>query len=309
MNAAARIGLGTAQFGLDYGVSNRLGQPSETEVDAILNFAAEMGVGLIDTAPSYGDAEILIGRYRPREHRFRIISKTPPIAESVIEKRHAAIVVDTIARSCERLQVAKLDGVLLHHAADLKKAGWQHLVDGVREAQSRGSVERIGISVYDPEELAQAESRLGFDLIQLPCNAFDRRLIVDGRLERLKSLQTEIHARSAFLQGLLLMRPTELPEYFSPVQPQLARLQADWSAQGLSPLAGCLAFILAQRQIDAVIVGVNAVAELAGIKSALAQISAMQFDAPAIEDIDSRYLDPRGWPISTRQEPPVEQRP
>ena len=308
MNAAARIGLGTAQFGADYGISNRLGRPAEPEVEAILNFAAEMGVGVIDIAPSYGEAETLIGRYRPRDHRFRIISKTPVIAESVIEKWHATVVVDSIARSCERLQVAKLDGILLHHAADLKKPGREHLIDGVREAQLRGLVERVGVSVYDADELALAESLSEPDLVQLPANALDRRLIAAGWLERLKSSRTEIHARSAFLQGLLLMRPAELPEYFSPIQPQLARLQADWLAGGLSPLAGCLAFMLAQQQIDSVIVGVNAVAELAGIKKVLIQISAMQFDGPAIGDIDSRYLDPRRWPAAARHELSMEQR-
>jgi len=308
MNPAARIGLGTAQFGADYGISNRAGRPAEAEVEAILAFAAEMGVGSIDTAPSYGDAEALIGRYRPRNSRFRIVSKTLPVAESQIEKRHAALISDSIEKSCERLQAPKLDGVLLHHAADLKKPGWQHLVDGLHEARSRGLVGRIGVSVYDADEIALAESRFKFDLVQIPCNALDRRLIGAGFLAKLKVAQTEIHARSAFLQGLLLMQPAELPEYFAGVRPQVARLQAEWSAQGLPPLAGCLAFVLGQKPIDTVIVGVNSVAELAGIMDALAQIAAVRFEAQAINEIDAQYLDPRRWPPA-RQPQALEQRP
>ena len=79
MTALSRIGLGTVQFGMHYGVSNRVGQPDEREVAAILERAVARGVRYLDTASAYGDAEILLGRHLPAGHRLRIVTKTPRV--------------------------------------------------------------------------------------------------------------------------------------------------------------------------------------------------------------------------------------
>ena len=69
--------------------------------------------------------------------------------------------------------------------------------------------------------------------IQIPVNALDRRAIHSGLLRRLKTKGVEIHARSVFLQGLLLMQPTELPEFFSRYVPTLPRCIASGRTTGL----------------------------------------------------------------------------
>jgi aryl-alcohol dehydrogenase-like predicted oxidoreductase len=296
MSQLSRIGLGTVQFGADYGISNREGRPSEAEVAAILAHAATAGIGYLDTAAGYDDAEMLIGRHLPSAHQLRIVTKLPAIAEDTITARHAETMLASLAASLERLRSPRVHGVLLHLAPDLAKPGWQHLVEVLREACSRGWTSRIGVSVYDESDLALVESRFEPDIVQLPFNALDRRLAESDRLSRLRRTGTEVHARSLFLQGLLLMEPSALPRFFAPVSGTLASLRADWAARKLTPLSGCLRFVLHNADVDAAIVGVNSLREFKEIEAAVAAMADddVVFEPDAV--IDPIYLDPRRWP-------------
>jgi aryl-alcohol dehydrogenase-like predicted oxidoreductase len=296
MMALARIGLGTVQFGMNYGVSNRSSRPGESEVAAILARAVARGVGYIDTAPAYGDAEAMLGRLLPEGHGLRIVTKTPPVADEIIERRHGLEWLHAFEGSLDRLRVDSLNGLLVHQVADLGKPGWEHLVEALLDVKARGMVGRIGVSVYDEQQLDLAESRFRVELVQLPLNALDRRPIVSGLLGRLKAQGSEIHARSVFLQGLLLMSPAALQEFFGPVRPALTRLHAEWAQRGLSPLAACLAFVLRQPAIDAAVVGVNSLAEFDEIVEVVARLSDVGDDFAALPEIAPQYLDPSRWP-------------
>ena len=120
----------------------------------------------------------------------------------------------------------------------------------MHEARARGWTSRIGASVYNSDQLALVESRFQPQLVQLPLNVLDRRPIVSGMLARLKAAGVEIHARSVFLQGLLLMEPDELPEFFAPVRPIFVGLREKWQQRGLAPLAwvSCLRFATARNR-------------------------------------------------------------
>jgi aryl-alcohol dehydrogenase-like predicted oxidoreductase len=296
MTALSRLGLGTVQFGLDYGVSNRGGRPHEREVAAILARAAGAGIGFIDTAPAYGEAETLAGRYLPPGHGVRIVTKTPALMDATIDARHARQVLDGLAASLDRLKVNTVHGFLLHRSDDLAKAGWQHLVDAMAEARARGWTSRIGASVYNCDQLALVESRFRPELVQLPLNVLDRRPIVSGMLARLKAAGVEIHARSVFLQGLLLMEPDELPEFFAPVRQIIARLREKWQQRRMSALGGCLAFVLQQPEIDAVIVGVNRMTEFERIEAAVTSLTGDEIDIAVDQPVDAAFLDPSRWP-------------
>jgi aryl-alcohol dehydrogenase-like predicted oxidoreductase len=296
----ARLGLGTVQFGLEYGVSNFAGHPDEREIANILSRAVETGIGYIDTAPAYGNAESLVGRYLPRGHRLRIVTKAPAIADAVIEARHGQMMLDSLAASRDHMRVDQVHGFLVHHAADLAKPGWQHIVEAMAEVRARGWANRIGASIYNSDQLALVESRFAPELVQLPLNVLDRRPISSGMLARLKAQGTEIHARSVFLQGLLLMKPSELPDFFLPVRKDIAALQRRWAGQGRSPIAACLAFALQQTEVDAVIVGVNRCAEFEEIAALVQQMDGIH-DEDAAPAVDPVYLDPSRWPSFSRQ--------
>jgi aryl-alcohol dehydrogenase-like predicted oxidoreductase len=288
------------QFGTNYGISNRGGRPSETEVAAILARAVEAGIGYLDTAPAYGEAQIFVGRHLPRHHDLRIITKLAPIGEARIEAQHGAVILETVARSLEHLRVDRVHGILVHHASDVAKPGAEHIVDALMQARARGWADRIGISIYDAEQLTLAESRFQPQLVQLPLNALDRRLIQSGMLSRLKAHGVEVHARSVFLQGALLMNPNALPQFFAPLREHIANLQRQWEVAGLSALEGCLAFALQQPEIDAVIVGVNRLGEFDDIVAAIDEgRRQLCLYEPAVS-IDPLYLDASHWPAFER---------
>src|SRR5262245_52838320 len=129
MKALSRIGLGTAQFGSNYGISNTQGRPDEPEVAGIVAHAVQFGIGYLDTAIGYGDTERLLGRHLPPGHELRIVTKTPSVLEESVEARHRATLLDQIEASLERLRIDRVYGLLVHRAPDLLKPGWQHLVE------------------------------------------------------------------------------------------------------------------------------------------------------------------------------------
>ena len=296
MTMLSRLGLGTVQFGLDYGVSNRAGRPAEREIAAILARVPGAGVGFIDTAPAYGEAELLIGRYLPPGHSLRIITKAAAITDTTITARHGRQVLDSLAASLDRLKVNAVHGFLVHQSEDLARTGWQHLVDAMLEARTRGWTKRIGASVYNSDQLALVESRFHPELVQLPLNVLDRRPIATGLLARLKSAGVEVHARSVFLQGLLLMGPDELPEFFAPLRQTIVRLRETWQRRGQSALSGCLSFAFRQPDIDAAIVGVNRLNEFEQIEAAVASLTDGSTDIDLDQPVDPAYLDPSRWP-------------
>jgi aryl-alcohol dehydrogenase-like predicted oxidoreductase len=296
LSRLSRIGLGTVQFAADYGISNRDGRPSEAEVAAILARAVDDGIGYLDTAAGYADAEMLIGRHLPAGHRVRIVTKLPPIVEEAITERHRGVVLAAVANSLDRLRSAAVHGVLIHRAGDLAKPGWQHLVEALRGAKARGWTSAIGVSVYDDSDLALVESRFTPDIVQLPFNALDRRLAESGWLDRLRASGVEVHARSLFLQGLLLMEPATLPNFFAPVSETLGRLHANWAAEKLTPLSGCLRCVMDRSDIDVAIVGVNRLQELAEIEAAVSGLTEVTADFAPTAAVDTLYLDPRRWP-------------
>ncbi len=297
----ARLGLGTVQFGMHYGVSNRIGPPSETEIAVILDRAVVSGVGYLDTAYAYPNSEVLIGRHLPQGSSLKIVTKTPPVSNDGLHRDRKATILDALASSMDRLRVDRLYGLLVHHAADFAAPGWENLVEALDEARLRGWVSHVGASVYNEAELELIESRFKPDIIQGPANVLDTRLLSSKCFARLKAGGTQMHARSVFLQGLLLMQPSDLPPYFAPMKAALASLHSSWGEQGMTPLAACLDFVFGHPDIHASIVGVNRLQEFEEIQSAALQRpaggSVMLKPAPSFEP---RFLDPSLWPSSAQ---------
>jgi aryl-alcohol dehydrogenase-like predicted oxidoreductase len=291
-----RICLGSAQFGGAYGISNRRGWLHERDIKAILESVIELGIGYIDTAPSYGDAEVFIGRYLPRDHNVRIVTKISPIADSTISLTHSNAVIAAIENSLRRMRIDRAYAVLVHHAADISKPGAERLVAALMAARQRGLAEKIGVSIYDAAQLSQVKQHTRVDLVQLPLNVLDPRLVFGGYVKELKAEGIEVHARSVFLQGLLLMKPRDLPDYFAPIRQILAGLEESWRCQGMSALQACLAFAVQQDGVDAVVVGVNHQSELHEVHRAVSSLEGSPQQVSFAYQVDPMYLNPTCWP-------------
>lgn len=292
-----KLGLGTVQFGLDYGVSNSAGKTPEAEVARILDLAADQGVRILDTATGYGVSEEVLGRTLSSRHRFAIVTKTPAQRSDETSDAFIARVGDSFRRSMARMGQERLYGVLVHRAEDLLSAQGDRLMDFLLEFKQRGLVEKVGVSVYNATQIDCIMARHSVELMQLPVNVLDQRLIASGHLAALKRAGMEIHSRSAFLQGLLLMAPENLPAYFSPIRDHLSGYRGHLERLGLTPLQAALGFALGLPELDHVILGVNTAAQL---QEALVAQSA-QVDPSAMTQFaltDMAMLDPSRWHLS-----------
>lgn len=289
-----QLGLGTVQFGSDYGVANAEGRPSEEEVRNILALAVQRKLLVLDTAAAYGDSEAVLGRCLPRNAPFRVVTKTRPLRERPDVVGAKDWVRDGLVRSLERLGMESVDALLVHHVGDLLGPSGDEIYAQLLDAKRTGCVCRIGFSAYAGADIDAALSRYDIDLIQVPVNVLDQRLLSGGQLHHLKKRGVEIHVRSVFLQGLLLMNPLEIPEYFVPIRPKLMAWQRALEDIGMTPTQGAFAFARS-LDVDVVLVGVNDSEQLAANVSDFALRPAGNIEFPAFAMDDERYLNPSNW--------------
>ena len=267
-----KLGLGTVQFGMPYGVSNKNGKPMAAEVGRILDLAAVHDITLLDTAPLYGESESVLGAFLSRPNSFRVVTKTCSLPKDRIAAEDIRRLRTTFDDSTAKLGVKPLYGLLVHQPDAFFADNARELVDCLRELKSRGLVQKIGVSVYAGEQIDRILDTMSLDLVQLPFNVFDQRLAASGHLKHLKRAGIEIHARSVFLQGILLMKPEEIPSSLEKLKPRLRDLRQEAEREGLSVLQVALGFALGTPEIDRVLVGVTSRSELQDILSASAAI-------------------------------------
>ena len=239
-----KIGVGTVQFGLDYGISNASGRTPVAEARRILDLADRKGIRVLDTAALYGQSEEVLGQNLPEGHTFAIVTKTPKFDPSRGAHEEAERLEAVFRQSLRRLRQPCIDGLLIHRATDLLTNGGKQLFDSMVSLRERGLVRKIGASVYSAVEIEELLSRYRLDLMQVPVSILDQRLIQGGHLSSLKKAGVEVHARSVFLQGLLLMQPDSLPAHFAGVRGLLRGYFAAIARQGLTPLQAALGFVL-----------------------------------------------------------------
>lgn len=284
-----KLALGTVQFGLPYGVANQQGQVTGTEVNSILDLASANGINTLDTAIAYGESEKVLGKMPLND--FEIITKLPSVPDDCRDV--FGWVEQELEASFLRLNVSSVNGLLLHRPEQLTGEIGKQLYHALQQKKQEGIVKRIGISIYSPDELNDLADKFHFDLIQAPLNSIDRRLQESGWLKKLSLSGTQIHVRSVFMQGLLLMSSAARPEKFN----RWSSLWAAWDewlkTTGLTPLQACLRYALAIPEIEKVVVGIDSAKQLNEI------LQASQGDCPLVPadlaSSDIKLLNPSFW--------------
>jgi aryl-alcohol dehydrogenase-like predicted oxidoreductase len=290
-----KIGLGTAQFGMDYGISNNEGRTSLAEIQRILETAANNNVKTIDTAYAYGTSEESLGLSCRDMQHFEIITKIPSLS-SVNPQGYDICIEKYFSESLKRLKQNKVYGLLIHRLEDIQSSYSDLVFKKLNELKSRGLVEKIGISIYTGEQIDKILEKHEIDIIQLPINILDQRLIHNGYLGKLKRNNIEIHVRSAFLQGLLLMDPHILPDYFKQIKPRLILYRNKLDEVGVSPVQAALRFIYDLKEVDKIIVGVNNHRQLEEIILEIKkEMPAFPFEEFACDD--DNVVNPSNWRI------------
>lgn len=262
---------------MPYGISNRDGQTSATEVTAILHLARGKGIHLIDTAFAYGNAEKVLGRNDLTT--FDIVSKFRSLSKGESP-------LSQLSETLSALRVNAVYGYLAHRAKDV--VDFPNCWDDLQTAKLRGLVKKIGFSLNEPQELELIGKRgIKPDLIQVPFNFLDRRF--ESAMIELKQNGCEIHSRSTFLQGLFFVPLDLLPNFFDSLKPILAEIR-----NGTKDLAGSLLkFVLSRSFIDKVILGVNNSTQLRdNLESALSASTL----SDVIYNLPTDIITPSKWP-------------
>jgi aryl-alcohol dehydrogenase-like predicted oxidoreductase len=284
-----KLALGTVQFGIPYGVANSTGQVLESEVLSILNHAKSLSMDTLDTAIAYGESENCLGRVGVTD--WNVITKLPEIPNNC--PNLAEWIRASLQCSLNRLGISKVSALLLHRSSQLLDADKADLWPTLLQLKIEGLVDKIGVSIYTPEELTPLWPLFKLDLIQAPYNIFDRSLVESGWLQTMHINAVEVHVRSIFLQGLLFMSSRTRPKKFARFQPLFDRWDGWLKDNRISALQACILFALSEPRISRVVVGVDSLDQLKEISTATVD---RQIDFPAdIYSTDQKLINPSNW--------------
>jgi aryl-alcohol dehydrogenase-like predicted oxidoreductase len=285
-----KIVLGTAQFGMNYGINNVRGKIPRGEAFEILSKAGEMGISALDTAYSYGDSESVIGEYaREYNAKFSIVSKLP--------KCENQQVAQYFADSCGRLNTDTLYGYLMHDFNNFKSD--RPIWDALKNIRDKGRIKKAGFSVYLPAELEYLlKENIDFDILQLPYSVFDQRFAQYFR--ELKTKGVEIQVRSLFLQGLVFKNPENLDSRFRLIKKKLTKLHDLAAESGVPIVHLCMNFALLNDFVDKTVVGVDNISNFLEITDSLRFTDKVKQILPEFESIsetDERIILPYNWAV------------
>jgi aryl-alcohol dehydrogenase-like predicted oxidoreductase len=284
-----KIALGGAQFGQKYGISSGQAPPSVDEVKSIINAAKNYHVDLIDTAIGYGQSQKILGSCGLE--KFRVVTKIPTVPQNVMDID--GWVLDVVSRSLDELKISKLYAVMLHNPAQLVETRGKQIYRALLKVQELGLALKIGGSFYDPLSILNCINNFRLEIIQCPLNPMDRRLINTGVLDFLKDLGVEVHTRSIFLQGLLLLDPEMRPNSFSQWKDVFVGWDLWLKQNSISALEACVRFQLQFDGIDRVVVGVQSFEQL---EEVVYKASLSPVDIPGyISTEDVRFINPVNW--------------
>ena len=287
--------IGTAQWGLDYGISNKHGKTGTDEIKNILNTANKYGINTLDTASAYGDAEKVIGKLAT--DNSRIITKIGIGNHNISLRQSKDEIRNKVKQSYADLGGKILEGVLIHDPTNLEGCNNTWCWDTLEGMREEGYMKKIGISVYNPTQAEALAKIFKPNIIQIPFNAFDKKAANSGTLKRLKDEGIEIHARSIFLQGLLLMNIKDISEYFSPWIFEIERWHEYCITNRLSLLEGAIANAMGEVDIDKFIVGIENTKQLEQIVAATKKTVNDNFQRYTSES-DEGLINPTKWEVS-----------
>ena len=284
-----KIILGSANFDQIYGIKKNFIKKSE--IKKLFDLALKNKIKTIDTSPLYNKSEKIIGLLN--NNRFKIISKIPKPPKNIKRENIKKWLKQNVMISLKNLKIKKFECLLLHNANSLLYKNGDEIYKGIRNMKISGFTNKIGVSIYDFNVLDKILKKFKFNLIQAPFNILDQRLVEKGWLKKLKKRKIEVHARSIFLQGILLLKHNQLPKKLIKLSKKLMVWENWLKKNKFSSLQVCLSFVLNQRQLDGIVVGYNNTNQLNQILK-LKQIK-NNFSLPNLNIKDKKLIDPREW--------------
>ena len=294
-----RLCIGTVQFGMDYGVQGGT-RPAARDAVRMLDYATQNGVDAIDTAAAYGTAEEVVGEFLSRKtlprETLQVISKFgtnifegASVADYAVRLRAAA------ETSLKRIKSDYLDAYICHVPTAV---GDPAIIEAMAALKVSGLVRHVGFSVYDPDQVQACLTTDVVDFIQSPFSFLDRRMETSGALAAACAKGVDLHTRSAFVQGLMLMDVAKIPERLAETRPVISDLEAACAEVGLSRRALALAFVKANPNISHLVFGVDNMTQLKEIVADFdrsVDSGAVKFVADRFAAVDPAIFLPNNW--------------
>jgi len=282
-----KIILGSANVNVDYGLKkNKL---KINEFNSLLNFAFKKGIKTIDTSPQYGDSEKIIGLSKKN---FNVITKIPKIPKKIKIKQIEKWIINIIKKSKKNLKGKKIYGILLQNAEILLGSKAKIINETLLKLKDCGNFEKIGVSIYNFKTLNLIIDKLNIDFVQLPYNVLDQRFKEKKLINKLKQKNIEIHARSIFLQGLLIEKNINLPKKMIGLEKAIFKWNTWISKKNINPVNACLAFVLQNKNINKIVIGFNSKNNFEDvINYKKKKINFNKFNVKIAQNL----LDPRKW--------------
>jgi len=275
--------IGTAKFGFPYGIGNKKIRIKRKEVFKILNFAELNGIKTLDTAINYGDCEKILGDYGVK--KWRVITKLPTIKDIKQVDR-------LIVKSIKNLRINQIDTLLFHDPEQMLSRKGEQIFKKILGLKKQGIIKKIGFSVYFPNQVKKILGNYKFQVIQCPFNVIDRRMANERIFSLLKRNNIEIHARSIFLKGLLLLNKNQIPKKFKKWRHLWNNLHIFLNSKNKLPSEVCANFVLSNRMIDRIVVGFDDKKQLDNFLSFKKK---KIFFPKNIQSSDISLLNPSNW--------------
>mgnify|MGYP003630367339 CR=1 FL=1 len=281
-----KLSIGTANFTQPYGVLSQGKAIPQKEVKAIFESALIKGIIDFDTAFGYGDLQEHLSTLDSTSS-VRLVSKF-----SILDDYDD--VYDQIKSMCDRNDFKSFYGLLVHDPQNIAQADKQNLTAFFDRLKKDRLVQKVGVSVYDLDELKTFNKILPADLVQIPLNPFNQVFLESEAQEYLAKSQVEVHARSLFLQGVLLA--DALPAYLDGLRKNWERFN-DLSAEFPSKLEALLWWANSQSFVTKWVLGVSSKRDLDGLAQASSSIISTK-DPALFSVLSAKYtplVDPRNW--------------
>lgn len=255
--------LGTVQFGMNYGIKGQK-QPDISESIKMLDYATQNGITNIDTANAYGTAEDIIGEFLQkhtvkRDSLFIISKCRPNLLDDCSEDQYYSIIKDNLLNSLSRLHTDYLDSYLMHSSRYVYNDG---IMNALNRLKDEGYANKVGVSVYEVDEAEKCIKRPDVDFMQLPYSIFDQRMLKGKIFDMALNKNIQIHSRSAFIQGLILMNENEVPSFLDKAKPILHKMDELCFKYGVSRIALAMGFVKCQETISHLVFGVDNIQQL-----------------------------------------------
>lgn len=288
----SKLGLGTVQFGLDYGIANEQGKPNVEESIKIINFAFDKGINCFDTSTNYGNAQEILGK--------SLVNKTDTF---ILSKIKSNIFINNLRNSFDsilkELKINKLNVLFLHDCEilDSWEESYSYKISKLKDTRK---LDYFGVSIYTNEEFNYAIRNKDIEVIQVPFNIFDQRAINNGWIKKAEDSGKLLIIRSVFLQGLFFMNQKKIPKNLEIAMPYIKLLDEYSNKLNLKKSELALNYVDSLVENSPILFGCNSLnraKETIGTFESLKKMDKTILENLRIEfsNISDKIYDPRKW--------------